>query len=159
MITSVLRKAFDLHNSGPHEQFAHQLQHVHQTKIFGTDNSPSQWRLQYEKDPAAGRITLESVQLFNSAAQAGVNSIDQIIVLSFQSNDGISNKLLMACTKYHEAMKLQISHRELSSDEIEPFQMLIGDFFELLINDFGSEGITNYIHILEAGHIMHFLNE
>jgi hypothetical protein len=57
MITSVLRKALDLHNSGPKEQFARQLQHVLRTRIFGTENSSSQWRLQYEKDPATGSIT------------------------------------------------------------------------------------------------------
>jgi hypothetical protein len=46
MITAVLRKALDLHNSRPKEQFARQLQHILHTKVFGTAISPSQWRLQ-----------------------------------------------------------------------------------------------------------------
>jgi hypothetical protein len=45
----------------------------------------------------------------------------------------------MACAqKYQDAMKLLTSHQELSADEIESFQTLIDDFYEILIEVFGS---------------------
>jgi hypothetical protein len=47
---------------------ARRLQHIFRTKVFGTENSSSQWRLQYERDSATGSIALESVQLRNNAA-------------------------------------------------------------------------------------------
>jgi hypothetical protein len=52
-----------------------------------------------------------------------------MIELSFQSNDDSSNKLLMVCTKYQEAMKLLTSHCELWPDEIESFQTLFDGCF------------------------------
>jgi hypothetical protein len=45
-------------------------------------------------------------------------------------------------------MKLLTSHRELSVKETEYFQFLIDDFNEIWIEVFGSEGLTNYIHML-----------
>ncbi len=88
-----------------------------------------------------------------------MNSIDQIIEVAFQNNNDIGNKVLTACTKYQTAMKLLTSHRELSVEEIEHFQFLIDDFYEIWIEVFGSEGLTNYIHMLGSGHIMYFLKE
>jgi hypothetical protein len=41
MVTTIIRKGLDLYDSGPKEEFILTLQHTFQTKIFGTDSSPS----------------------------------------------------------------------------------------------------------------------
>jgi hypothetical protein len=159
LITAILRKALDLQDLASKEEFIQELQRTLQTKIFGTENAPSQWKLRYDKEAGTGTISLESIQLRNNAARSCVNSIDQIIEVAFQNNNDFGNKVLKGCTKYQDAMKLLTSHRELSVEEIEHFQFLIDDFYEIWIEVFGSEGVTNYIHMLGSGHIMYFLKE
>jgi len=50
-------------------------------------------------------------------------------------------------------------HRILTADEIEIFQDCMDDFFELWVELYGEEGITNYIHLLGSGHILYFLKK
>jgi len=159
LLTTILRKAIDLQNNGQKEHFLKAMQHTFQSKIFGSDNSPSQWKLRYEKGPGDGNITLESIQMRNNMARRCISSIDEIIEAAFMEGTEISHQLIEACTKYQEAMSLLTIHRDLSEDEIEHFQTLIDDFYEIWVDTFGSEGISNYIHMLGAGHVMYFLTE
>ena len=159
MVTTIIRKGLDLYDSGPKEEFILTLQHTFQTKIFGSDLSPSHWKMRYKKETGTGNIKLEAIQVRNNAARACINSIDQIIELALHGNVMMSTTLIEACSKHQQAMKLLTSHRELSDDEVETFQQLIDDFFEAWVDVFGSQGISNYIHMLGSGHVHYFLKE
>jgi len=50
-------------------------------------------------------------------------------------------------------MEILILHQKLTEDEINLFQDHIDDFFEIWVELFGEEGLSNYIHLLAAGHI------
>ncbi len=43
-------------------------------------------------------------------------------------------------------------HWKLLLEEKEMFQDLMDEFFQLLVELFADEGITNYIHMLGLGH-------
>jgi hypothetical protein len=133
------------------------MSRVFQTKVFGTEAYPSQWKLRFTKED--GNVTLEPIQLRNNATRACLNSIDVIIEASVQNDEQMSSNLIIATEKYKEALKLLTLHRELTTEEIEEFQTLIDDFFELWIGIFGSHGVTNYIHMLASGHVHYFLKE
>jgi hypothetical protein len=113
MVTTIIRKGLDLYDSGPKEEFILTLQHTFQTKIFGSDLSPSHWKMRYEKETGTGNIKLEAIQVRNNAARACINSINQIIELALHGNVTMSTTLIEACSKYQQAMKLLTSHREL----------------------------------------------
>ncbi len=130
-----------------------------QTKIFGTDQSPSQWKLRYEKETQTGGISIEAIQVRNNAARACINSIDAIIESALHDNHAMATNLIEGLSKYQEAMTILTSHRKLSDDEIETFQTLIDDFFELWLDVFGTQGISNYLHLLGSGHVHYFLKE
>jgi hypothetical protein len=66
-------------------------------------------------------------------------------------------KVISAIVAYKEAIALLTMHQNLSADEKELFQEKIDVFYEQLIDLFGEEGITNYIHILGSGHMLYFL--
>jgi len=159
MITTILRKALDLYGNPSKEDFIKNIQRMIQRSIFGSENAPSQWKLQYEKEPGTGNITLPAIQLRNNAARCCIKSIDKIIEYAFHSHADFATKLSQACTKYQQALTLLTAHRELTDEEIDSFQDLIDDFYESWIDLFGSEGITNYIHMLGSGHVMYFLTE
>jgi hypothetical protein len=75
------------------------------------------------------------------------------------NDETISSSLIIAMEKYKEVLKLLTLQCELAEDGIEDFQMLIDDFFELWIGIFGSQGVTNYIHMLASSHVYYFLKE
>jgi hypothetical protein len=83
-----------------------------------------------------------------------------LIEAAFGDNDQeFQSKLLQSIQYYQEAMKLLLLHRELTEEEGELFQDLIDDFFEIWIDLFGDEGITNYIHLLGSGHMLYFIKK
>jgi len=57
--------------------------------------------------------------------------------------------------KYREVMSITCKWENFTDDEIEDFQDLIDEWYYQYINLLGLEGITNYIHLLGAGHL-HF---
>ncbi len=116
-----------------------------------------QWKLRYTKED--GNVTLEAIQLQNNSTRACLSFIDTIIEASVGNDETMSSTLIIAMEKYEEALKLLTLHCELTEDEIEDFQTLINDFFELWIGIFGSQGVTNYIHRLASGHVSYFLKE
>jgi len=157
IISCIVKKGLDLYDLGAKEQFLGVLSRAFQTKVFGTESSPSQWKLRYSSE--GGSLSLEPIQLRNNNVRACLNSIDTIIEFSIINNEAISNKLIVATSKYNEAMLLLRKHGELSDEEIESFQTLIDDFFEMWLDIFGIHGVTNYIHMLGSGHIHYFLQK
>jgi hypothetical protein len=153
------KQFLDLYDLGPKEQFLGALSRAFQTKVFGMESSPSQWKLRYSSE--GGSLSLEPIQLRNDNVRACLNSIDTIIETSIINNEAASNKLILATSKYTEAILLLRKHGELSDEEIESFQTLIDDFFAMWLDIFGTHGVTNsnYIHMLGSGHIHYFLQK
>ena len=50
-------------------------------------------------------------------------------------------------------------HRKVTAEEIDLFQDHIDDFFDIWVQLFGREGLSNYFHLLGAGHIAYFLEK
>jgi hypothetical protein len=61
--------------------------------------------------------------------------------------------------KYCRAIRIVRKKSEYTEDEIEEFQDLIDDFFILYIDEAGggTEGVTNYLHMLASGHIKYYM--
>jgi len=130
-----------------------------QTKILGTVTSPSHWRLKHSK-ASEGQLRLEPVQLRNNTVRKMLWSIDIIVENAVGGSDHeFQTRMISAVESYKSAMKLLTTHRNLSDDEIELFQDFIDDFYETWIELFGEEGITNYIPLLGAGHMLYFLKK
>ena len=60
-------------------------------------------------------------------------------------------------SKYLEVMKRAFQHEDFSDAEIEDFQDVVDEWFYLYVNLLGLPGITNYIHLLGAGHLYFYL--
>ncbi len=76
-MSCIVTKGLDLYALGPKEQFLGILSRVFQTKVFGTESSPSQWKLMYSSE--GGLLSLEPNQLQNNYMCACLSSIDTII--------------------------------------------------------------------------------
>ena len=128
IISIIIKKGTDLYDLGRKEDFIEQLSKTFQTQVFGTVESPSQWKLRYSKD--GGHLTLYAIQLRNNATRCCLDTIDVIIEQCVAHDETYRGRLILATMKYREALKLLLLHHELSDDEIENFQDLIDDFFE-----------------------------
>jgi hypothetical protein len=60
-------------------------------------------------------------------------------------------------SKYLEVLKIAFQHEGFLYDEIEAFQDLVDEWFYLYIELLGLPGVTNYIHLLGAGHLYEYL--
>jgi hypothetical protein len=60
-------------------------------------------------------------------------------------------------SKYLLVIKLAFQHEEFGDEEIEAFQDLVDEWFYLYVELVGLQGVTNYIHLLGAGHLYFYL--
>jgi hypothetical protein len=140
-------------------QYLSQMENVMKCKVLGTDTSPSQWKLRWSRNKD-GALEIDPIQEHNSTVRCMMQSVDLIIEQAFSNdNDEKKNKLILACSKYCKAIELLTLYRMLTECEQEEFQDLIDDFFEIWVELFSNEGVTNYIHLLSSGHILYFLQK
>ena len=66
-------------------------------------------------------------------------------------------KWLQCLPKYREAMVMLRKQTDFTDVEIEKCQDLIDLFFQDWVDLHGRDGMTNYIHLLGAGHISEYL--
>lgn len=62
-------------------------------------------------------------------------------------------------SKYLEVIKLAFQHEDFSNEDIEVFQDLVDECYYLYIELLGLPGVTNYIHLLGAGHLYFYLKK
>jgi len=93
-----------------------------------------------------GALEIEPIQEHNSIVHCMMASVDQIIEAAFSNSaaEDTTMNLTLACVKYCEAMQLLMLHRILTDDEQQQFQDLIDNFFQIWVDLFSTEGITNY---------------
>jgi hypothetical protein len=143
----------------PTISFISKLQDVFRTEVLGSHEAPSQWKMSYKKN-ADGSIQLDPIQEHNQVVRCMIQHIEHIINGALPEMEReLKAKLILACSKYSEAITILTAHRALTEDEMEQFQDLIDDFFETWVELFGNDGMTNYLHLLGSGHVLYFLQK
>jgi hypothetical protein len=157
IITIILRRALDDFH-GRKDDFIERMNAVFKRKLLGSDLSPSQWKLPVTKE--AEQIKIDHIQVRNNIARCIVKDIEVVIEAAWPPERiDFQTQLIDCISNYRKAMELLTLHRELTKEECDQFQDHIDDFYEIWINIFGDEGITNYIHMLGSGHIYYFLKK
>ncbi len=89
-----------------------------------------------------------------------MNAVDIVIQAAIpECHPDLRDQLLLACSKYQDAIRLLTVHRILDDEEQELFQDLIDDFFEIWVSLFGRASVTNYLHLLGSGHVLYFMKK
>jgi hypothetical protein len=156
VITIILWKALDDYHGINTEDLFNNINNTIRTKVLGTPESPSQWKLPTSKEDNV--VNIDKIQVRNNIARCFIKNINIIIDDAWeQQTFDKQQQLKDALSKYREALKILTQHSEYTNDDIELFQSLVDDFYEVWISIFGDEGVTNYIHLLSSGHIMYFM--
>jgi len=134
------------------DSFFTAVNHIVNTTILGTMQNPSQWECPCDRTcRELGIICLDNVR-----TQKIVNGIDHLLDLCIV-NDEERDQWKYCISEYHDAMILLCKKLDLTNDEIKQFQQHVDNFYVTWIDLLSQEGITNYIHMLGAGHIGEYL--
>jgi hypothetical protein len=136
------------------EKFFERLQFVFNCEIWGTPESPTHWECPYDKqEKIIGIICLD-----NGRTRRIVNSIETVIDVCLSDKDVESIIWKQAITEYRKGFEILRRKQDLSDEEISQFQLHMDKFFSdwIKVNK-GDAGVTNYIHLLGAGHVSDYL--
>jgi len=122
------------------------------TKVFGTPDNPSQWECPCDRT----QCELGIICLDNMKTRKIVNSIDLFLDLCIGDAEK-RMKWKHSISEYRNAMVLLRKKCDLTNAEIKQFQRHIDSFYVSWIELLSQEGVTNYIHMLGAGHIGEYL--
>ena len=134
------------------DKYLQKINKIVNEQIFGTTKDPFNFIVPYdEKKKCIGDITLDG----DKCHQLSYNFTP---LIEFCYKNVISQeKWKTIIHHYLEAFKLLKLKDDLSSDEIIQFQKNVDTFFQLYMEFIGRRGITNYFHMLGAGHVAHYL--
>jgi len=121
------------------------------TKILGSMQNPSQWECPCDW----ARCELGIICLDNNKTQKVVNGLD--LIMDFCIAPGEQSKWKDHIADYRQAMLLLRKKTDLSNDEVKMFQQHVDAFFVAWVLLLSHKGVTNYIHMLGAGHIGEYI--
>jgi len=142
-------------SAGNIAEYIAQVERIVSTRILGTQWRPKQWRVPIKENCQE----IASVSLSNTKTRQLMTCLEPLIDYIFQHPDDATARQdwLELLDYYNPAIELLRKPTEFSDEEIEEFQTLVDSFYEKWIKLVGSEGITNYVHMLGSGHIRYYL--
>jgi len=123
------------------------------TGVFGTIDSQSQWKLPVTKDFELETVSFSAWRVKKVIARLP-NLADQLL-REHDAERTIRWRNMLQ--KYIEVMTVAFQHEDFSDDDIEAFQDSVDEWFFIYVELVGIQGITNYMHLLGAGHLYHYL--
>jgi Holliday junction resolvase RusA-like endonuclease len=123
--------------------------------VFGTEDSRSQWKL-----PVTNESELDAVTFTAWRVRKVLGKLSDLarLLLQEQSPERLVRWQQMLL-KYVNAIKVAFQHDDFSDEEIEIFQDLIDEWFYEYVELVGLPGVTNYMHLLGAGHLYHYIKK
>jgi len=120
--------------------------------VLGTLEQPSQWRIDFDGKTK----TICDVSMTNSRARklvAGLSTIVDHYIMDELRADLWKSALV----QYEEAVAGLRSRKDFTDDEITLWQQGVDFFYTIWVDLHGMDGLTNYIHMLGAGHVAYYL--
>ncbi len=98
------------------------------------------------------------VKFANWRAQKIIKEIDGLVDICIPNNQQDKrNDWKHTVSLYHNTIELLQFCNQFNDAAIDEFQNMANDFFSAWLSLQGYDGITNYIHMLGAGHIRYYL--
>jgi hypothetical protein len=133
-------------------RFVVDLEGLINKSILGTADDPCQWMCPFDaKKKEVGPITMDNVR-----TRRVVDSFDMLIAFCVSDPE---RQLLWttALNNYRIAMVLVRKREDFTNAEISTYQGHADKFFQAWIRLWQKEGVTNYLHMIGAGHISDYL--
>ena len=143
-------------NSASTLEFISSVESVMNSDIFGSLGCSSLWSFPLNADGTVGKV-----KLANWRARKVIQDFEILIDLCLAGDtlQDERNQWMRILTSYRLCIKALQQKTDFSESDIDNFQCVADSFFWNWINVTGYDGITNYIHMLGAGHIRYFLRK
>jgi len=134
-------------------RFANNIPSIVNTRILGSMHRPKHWKVPLnEKGDCINKVSFS-----NSKTRLFIDNLHVLIsyVFSAPADEQQKEIWLKLVGDYREAMKWS----EYTEQDINNFQLKIDDFFRAYVEQSGAgtEGVTNYIHMLGSSHISYYM--
>jgi hypothetical protein len=123
--------------------------------VFGTEQSRPQWKLPINKESEIEAVSFTAWRVRKVMAKLS----DLAAILFRGMDDTRLQQWQEMLSMYVHAIKLAFQHDDFGDDEIEEFQDLIDEWYYLYVEMLGLPGVTNYMHLLGAGHLYHYIKK
>jgi hypothetical protein len=134
-------------------QYVSMVELIVNRSILGSETSPSQWRLPYDKqEKKVGTITLENWRSRNLVGQ-----LELLVEVSVPCHirKGKWQRLLPRYRQYMETARKNGDWN--TPNELAAFQNDVDLWFQDWVSLHGKAAITNYIHMLASGHVAEYV--
>ena len=135
------------------KQFITQVEEKMNSSVLGSEDRPIIWKCPYDADKKqVGTICLDNVGT-RSVVKARMELVG-VCIPAVADRDRWGKTI----GYYTDAMNILIQHQDLEDEEIDEFQWKIDQFAQGWIEiNMGKEGVSNYIHDLNSGHVSDYL--
>jgi hypothetical protein len=134
------------------EHFLRTVQEVLNTNTWGSEESPSQWECPYDEKEKQ----IDTIALDNGRTRKAINNLEALAEVCF-FDETEKARWTDCISHYRKSMELCRMKEDLTDEDIEKYQEEADLFFQKWIELNGRAGITNYIHLLGAGHIAEYM--
>jgi len=121
------------------------------TGVFGTEESQGQWKI-----PVTAVKEIDAITFTAWRVRKILDKLSDLVPQLGLEGSRLADWQQML-SKYLLVIKLAFQHEEFGDEEIEAFQDLVDEWFYLYVELVGLQGVTNYIHLLGAGHLYFYL--
>ena len=143
------------------------------TVVLGTKQNPAQWTFPL-KDNKGGGKTVEKRNMTGGTAKKCIAGLKYLAIIAYSpqfDQASLDPKLLRSenetwATTWHDIMDIFIPLMDLlerkedfTEEMIMDFHCLCAQFVHKYCDMFQGEGITNYIHLIGAGHLTYYLRK
>jgi hypothetical protein len=119
-------------------------------------NDKAGWKVPLTKD----RKNLDKVNLSNTQARLFIDNLGALIeVCATSCGDETRSNWLQIADLFKEVADLLDSKKKFSFDDVCNFQRKADESCSLYFAETGWDGMTNYWHLLYAGHYAYFLSK
>jgi hypothetical protein len=99
--------------------FLAEIQEVFWKEVLGSPKCPSQWKLPF-KTESDGLIQIEPIQEQNTVVRGMLHCIENILQHAIPEREhDFKAKLIVACSKHSDVIKLLTTHRALTDKEMD----------------------------------------
>jgi hypothetical protein len=139
--------------------FIGSIEEVMNSSILGDEFNRAFWRLPIEREQGSVTRKIGIVSLSNGRSRKVLNHFNDLIDLCIVDSE--KNPMWKkAWGHYRKAFEiLRKKGEKYTTEEEDAFQNEIDVFFQLWVNLHQHEGVTNYIHMLGAGHVKEYMRE
>ena len=124
------------------------------------------------KTNEGGGVTLEPRNMTGGHARKCVKGLKSLATVIFHpsldessknpqhtrtKNSNLLYKWHYMADAFEQLMEAMDRKEDFTDDQIDDFHVLCNTFFDLYVDIFKGEGITNYLHIIGSGHLVYYL--